>query len=288
LSSFVPQEFHYRLGWRAHGARPGSHLTRTPGGVADFRGYASFLDHPDPRRIDARATLSSMPRRLMVRTFNERGAITVYAVIDLSASMRFEGVAQKHVLAAEIAASIAWSATRGGDAFGLLACDETLRLELFEPPTTRRGMANEIRRRLLACRPLHQEARATALPQVAAHLHRARSLVFLISDFHFDDGLRRSVLESLSAHDVVPIVLWDPAEYRDLPRWGWARVRDMEGGGERALFLRPALAESIRVAHEARRAALVSQCRQWGTRRPFFVEDRFRAEHLTRHMLETC
>ncbi len=287
MSSFVPQEFHYRLGWRAHGARPGAHLTRTPGGVADFRGYASFLDHPDPRRIDARASLSSVPRRLMVRTFNERGAITVYVVIDLSASMRFEGVANKHALSAEIAASIAWSATRGGDAFGLLACDDVLRLELFEPPTTRLGMASEIRQRLLACR-LRQAARATALPQAAGHMHRTRSLVFLISDFHFDEALCQSVLVSLSAHDVLPIVLWDSAEYRDLPRWGWARVRDAENGGERALFLRPALAESIRSAYEARRAVLVSQCRQWGTRQPFFVEDRFRAEQLTSHMLETC
>lgn len=287
MSSFVPQEFHYRLGWRTHGARPGAHLTRAPGGVADFSGYAPFLDSPDPRRVDVRASLGSMPRRLMVRTYNERGAINVYAVVDLSASMHFAGVAHKQALAAEIAASVAWSATRGGDSFGLVACDDAVRLDLFEPPATRRGMAQEVRRRLLACSS-HREARATALPQAAVHLHRARALVFLISDFHFDALMQQRTLESLAMHDVVPVVLWDGAEYRDLPRWGWARVRDMEGGGERVLFLRPALAQEMRRAYQQRLQALADLCRRQGVRPPFVVESRYHAEHLTHHLLETC
>lgn len=287
MNHFVPQEFHYRLGWRARSATPGTHLTRTPGGVADFRGYAPFLDSPDPRRVDARASLASVPRRLMVRTFNERGAITVYAVVDLSASMRFSGVVYKHHLAAEIAASVAWSATRGGDAFGMIACDDTVRMDMFEPPAVRRGVAEEVRNKLLACQP-RREAHAAALTLAAKQMRQARSLVFLISDFHFDKALLHRLLESLSRHDVVPVVLRDGAEYRDLPRWGWARVRDMEGGGDRALFLRPALTESIRRAYEQQQAALVSQCRQWGIRPPFFVDDHFYPERLTRHLLENC
>lgn len=287
MSHFVPQEFHYHLGWRVSGARPGAHLTRTPGGVADFRGYAPFLDNPDPRRVDPRASLGSIPRRLMVRTFNERSAVTVYAVVDLSASMRFAGVVHKHAMVADIAAAVAWSATRGGDAFGLVACDDVVRPDLFELPAIRRSAAEDVRRRLLACPP-RSGAQAFALALAAPYLRRERSLVFLISDFHFDAGLLRQVLESLSMHDVVPVALWDGAEYRDLPRWGWARVRDMESGGERALFLRHDLAQNIRRAYEAKRKGLAAQCRRLGARPPFFVEDSFCAEHLTRHLLETC
>lgn len=287
MTAFVPQEFHYRLGWRLHGARPGAHMTRTSGGVADFRGYAPFLDQPDPRRIDLRASLGAVPRRLMVRTFNERGAVTVYALVDISASMRFEGCARRHVLAAEIASSIAWSSTRHGDAFGLVACDDAVRVELFEPPSTRRAVALDIHRRLLAAYG-DGAAGASALSQAAGRLRRSRSLVFLISDFHFDDGLMRRVMESLSMHDVVPIVLWDRAECVDLPRWGWARVRDMEGGGERSLFLRPKLAQRIHDAYAARRDWLASQCRAYGARPPFYVDDAFHGDHLERHMLETC
>lgn len=287
MSTFIPQEFHYRLGWRVHGARPGAHMTRTPGGVADFRGYAPFLDQPDPRRVDLRASLGVMPRRLMVRIFHERGAVPVYALVDLSASMRFEGRACKHLLAAEIAASIAWSSTRHGDAFGLVACDDAVRMELFEPPSTRRAAALDIYRRLLASRG-DKAASATALPQASDRLRHSRSLVFLISDFHFSADLMRGVMESLSMHDVVPIVLWDRGEYVDLPRWGWARVRDMERGGERALFLRPELARRIRDAYAARRDWLASQCRAYGARTPFYVDDAFHGDHLTRHMLETC
>lgn len=287
LPHFVPQEFQYRLGWRAQGARPGAHMTRTPGGVADFRGYANFLDHPDPRRIDVRATLGSIPRRLMVRSYHERGAITVYAIVDLSASMSFAGHSDKRMLAADVAASVAWSATRGGDAFGLMACDDTIRLELLQAPNRRRWVAEEVMTRLLSCER-RRAVRATALPMVAEHLQRARALVFLISDFHFDDTLLRTTLESLSHHDVVPVVLWDLAEYQDLPSWGWARVRDMENGSEQSLFLRPALAERIRHVYAERRLTLAAICRRMGTRVPFFLEERFHAEHLTRHMMETC
>lgn len=287
MSHFVPQEFHYRLGWRASDARPGAHLTRTPGGVADFRGYAPFLDNPDPRRVDPRASLATLPRRLMVRAYHERGAIAVYVIVDLSASMRFSGVNPKFELAADIAASVAWSATRGGDVFGMVACDDAIRMDMVEIPTHRRGAAGEVRQRLLAC-PLRSGIGATALPLAAEHLRRARSLVFLISDFHFEEALLRATLQSLELHDVVPVVLWDSAEYDDLPRWGWARVRDMESGGEHSLFMRPVLAERIRTAYRNKCAALAFACRALGARPPFFVNSRFQAEHLTRHMLETC
>ncbi len=253
----------------------------------DFRGYTPFLDQPDPRRVDLRASLGAIPRQLMVRTYYERGAVPVYALVDVSSSMRFEGGARKHELAAEIAASIAWSATRNGDAFGLVACDDNVRMELFEPPSTRRSVAIDIRRRLLAVRA-DMVASASALPQACERLRRSRSLVFLISDFYFEASLMRDVMESLSMHDVVPIVLWDRAEYIDLPRWGWARVRDMEGGGDRSLFLRPALARRIRDAYAERQDWLASQCREYGVRPPFYVHDVFHGDLLTRHMLETC
>ncbi|MDO9203942.1 DUF58 domain-containing protein [Methylotenera sp.] len=286
MNSLIPQEFYYHLGWRTRSAQPGTHPTRTVGGNADFQNFVPFMENPNPRRIDLRATLRTLPRQLMSRAYHERGAIAVYAVLDLSASMRFTGNSDKLNLVADIVASAAWSAVRSGDAFGLVACDDTVRLDLFAPPSHRLGLADEIRNKLLADLPANTQSDASALPLAAQQLRQKRSLVFLISDFHLPDALLTKTFTSLAPHDVVPLVLWDSAEYHHIPTWGWVRVRDMESGGYRSIFLRPSLMRQIKASYTARRQTIIAQCLQAGTRAPFFIEDTFNAEQLTRHLLE--
>jgi uncharacterized protein (DUF58 family) len=294
VNNFIPQEFYYHLGWRARGAQLGPHPTRTSGGNADFQSYVPFMENPNPRRIDLRATVRTVPHQLMSRAYHERGAVAVYAIIDLSASMRFTGNSEKHQLMADIAASAAWSALRSGDSFGLVACDNIVRSDLFDPPTHRRGLADEIRTKLLkqqktnATETASTPLSASALPLAAQQLRQKRSLVFLISDFHISDVLLDKTLDSLAPHDVVPLVLWDSAEYNNIPAWGWARVHDMEGGGDRSLFLRPSLVRLIKTCYAERRKNIIAQCARAGTRAPFFIEDTFNAERLTRHLLEAC
>jgi uncharacterized protein (DUF58 family) len=286
VNSITPQEFYYYLGWRTRSAQPGTHPTRTVGGHADFQNFVPFMENPNPRRIDLRATLRTVPRQLMSRAYHERGAIAVYAVLDLSASMRFTGNSDKLKLVAEIAASAAWSAVRSGDSFGLVACDNTVRLDLFAPPSHRVGLVDEIYNKLLADLASNGHAEASALPLAAQQLRQKRSLVFLISDFHLSDALISQTFTSLAPHDVVPLVLWDSAEYSNIPNWGWARVRDMEGGADRSLFLRPSLVQKIKATYTARRKNITAHCLKAGTRTPFFIEDTFNAEQLTRHLLE--
>ena len=294
MNSFIPQEFYYHLGWRARGAQLGPHPTRTSGGNADFQSYVPFIE---TRIQDASIYVPLyVPCRihLMSRAYHERGAVAVYAIIDLSASMRFTGNSEKYQLMADIAASAAWSALRSGDSFGLVACDNVVRSDLFEPPTHRRGLADEIRTKLLkqqktnATETASKPLSASALPLAAQQLRQKRSLVFLISDFHISDVFLDKTLDSLAPHDVVPLVLWDSAEYNNIPAWGWARVRDMEGGGDRSLFLRPSLVRLIKTCYAERRKNIIAQCARAGTRAPFFIEDTFNAERLTRHLLEAC
>ncbi|ABE50306.1 DUF58 domain-containing protein [Methylobacillus flagellatus] len=285
MASFTPQEFYYHLRWRARGAQPGAHATCTPGGGTDFAGHVPFMDNPDPRRLDLRASLRVIPRRYVVRSFFERGAIVVYALLDLSASMRFAGNAEKKRLLADIAAAIAWSSTRHGDSFSLLACDDVVRQDIFLPPSFRRGLAQELHRKILDTE-IRPQSGATGLPRAIEQVRPSRSLVFLISDFHLDEVLLSNTLTSFSAHDVVPLVLWDSSEYRDLPEWGWARVRDMEGKGERSIFLRRSLRREIEQRYLERKRELKKLCRQYGARAPFFIEDKFDAGLLTRHLLE--
>jgi len=253
----------------------------------DFRGYVPFMQNPDPRRIDVRATLRSIPRNLMSRAFYERGAVDVVAILDFSASMDFSGLGNKLQQAADIAASIAWSAVRHGDNFSLIVCDDEIRKDLIMPASHRQGLAQEAHRTVSQAM-IRDGASASALTQAVEHMSRKRALVFLLSDFHFDEQFMLAALNSLAAHDVVPLVLWDSAEYQDMPEWGWARVRDMESAGVGSLFMRRNMATRIRHAYLQRRQQIAEICRQAGARAPFFSGNHFNAEQLSRHLLEVC
>jgi hypothetical protein len=287
--TFTPQAFHYRVDWRARGMSATAHKTRNRGAGVDFNAYVPFLDYPDPRRLDLRASLRTIPRQYLVRSYHERGAINVCAVADISGSMRYVGSQNKTKQLAEIVASIAWSANLTGDSFAFHAADDNLRRDLSVFPNRQRQVAQQVHASLLMHASLHAEIMpqgAAGLPIAAAQCGYRRSLVFLISDFHIEDDLLAQTADMLAVHDVIPIVLWDATEYQDVPEWGWARLRDMESGEERSMFMRRHLAENLRSAYRLRKLALQASGRRFGWRAPFFVDQQFVAEKLTRHILE--
>jgi uncharacterized protein (DUF58 family) len=284
---FLPQEFYYHITWRSRGVQAGSHKTKQRGAGSDFSSYATLLECPDPRRLDVRASLRTIPKQLMVRTFFERSAIKVYAVNDISSSTQFVGKLNKQQVLLDTVEAIAWSATRQGDAFGMLCCDDHVQTSLSILPTYRSAVAQEIRQLLqnYFSQPNPTTKSALALPQAAINLGAQRALVFIISDFHLPDALIHETFRAYAMHDVVPIILWDEAEFQDIPSWGLARVREMETGIERSFFMRPAMLQSIRNHAESRRSSLAKLCQQHGFRPPFFVTSQFDATALTRHLL---
>lgn len=284
----VPQEFYYQTAWRSRSIKTGSHKTKLRGAGGDFSGFATLLACPDPKRLDVRASLRAIPKQLMVRTFYERSAIKVYAVNDISSSMAFVGKGNKQQLLLEIVESIAWSATRQGDAFGMLCCDDEIHNNLSILPTSRSMVTQEARSKLqhhFLHYPMHSEKSSQALPASAMNMSPQRALVFIISDFHLPDTLIRETYRAYAMHDVVPIVLWDACEFDDLPSWGLARLKEMETGVERSFFMRAALRQSIRLQAQSRRKLLAKFSQEYGYRPPFFVSKQFNATALTQHLL---
>jgi len=114
--------------------------------------------------------------------------------------------------------------------------------------------------------------------------------VFLASDFHLPTLLLDQVLETLAAHFVVPLVLWDElrtdGEFRALPRVGLTQLEDAESGRRRLLFVRPSLRAAWRHRFAERRASLI-QCFARHARRPFFVGREFRPEAMTAYFFGT-
>ncbi|MDR2874977.1 MAG: DUF58 domain-containing protein [Methylobacillus sp.] len=277
------KEFTYQVGWRSRGRHPGRHASAQRGLGMEFRGHAPLISYPDPRRIDLRQTLRDPFDQVWVRIFNQKSSVPVFVVCDLSGSMSFSGHMRKLEIAAEIAASAAYSAFRVNDPFGFIGYDEIIRDDWVFTSTTKVHGAFDLTERLANYRPAH--VAATALGDVAQLLPRERSLVLLISDFHTPLPQLADQLGTLARHHVVPLVLWDAAEYRSLPEFGIAGVADCETGARRTLFLRKHYRARILQAFEDRRAALEKLFMSVDMP-PLFIEDRFEPDDLTEYFYQ--
>jgi uncharacterized protein (DUF58 family) len=273
----------YRPRQRAEGVVVGAHRGRNAGGQGVFLDQVTYLRQPDPRRIDLRLTLRDPFENIYVRRFEQRLAISLYAVVDLSRSMSFEGTARKMALVGDLCVSLARSAHELGDAFGVIGCDTQTRDDFFIPATRNRGTEPEIARRFADFAP--ERPSAAGLAEAATYLAGKRKLVFLISDFRMPLTEIDKILESLSRHDIVPILVTDSTEEADLPPFGLIDVRDLESGASKVVFMRPALRQRWRAEAAARRRALDELFLRYG-RPAFELKDRFDADALSRHLLE--
>ena len=279
------REIHYRVDAKVLGHFPGHHRSKRGDSGFEFRGHAPLLDAPDPRRLDLHASLRDPFGAWQVRLYSQRKSIPVVVIADLSASMGFEGQGphgkrRKLDVLADFTESLAWSAWRTGDSFGFIGCDNTVRADLLQPATRMRGAAAPIARSLRSFNATGSSA--DGLLAAHRHLPRQRALVFVVSDCHVTIEQLGAVLASLANHDVVPVVLWDPAEFTLSVKRGLANVVDPETGRERLVWWRPALRAQWQAAGLARREALT---RLFRARRlkPLFVEGAFDADAVTRH-----
>jgi uncharacterized protein (DUF58 family) len=276
------REFHYRVSWRSRGSHPGYHRSGQTGSGVEFRHTAPLLQAPDPRRFDVHATLRDPFEQLMVRVYSQPGAIPVYVLADLSASLGFQGEQGKSKLGlmAEFIACLSYSAYRTGDPFGVIACDNRVREEFLLPPGRSKAAGVELGSRLQNYQP--QGANSEGLLSGAELLAKRRALVFLISDFHFPVALLKSILDKLAYHDIVPVMLWDRAEYERLPAFGIVRIIDRENGRQRTLLMRPALQRKMQ-AHFAQRRQLLQRLFAGYGRMPLTMTGRFDADAVTRY-----
>jgi hypothetical protein len=127
-----------------------------------------------------------------------------------------------------------------------------------------------------------QQVNCNGITDVYRYLPRERAIVFLISDFHMPNTLLENALSNLLRHHIVPIVIWDSAEYRNLPEFGLANVSDAETGEKRTLFLRKELREKIVSSFENRREEIYDLFMRFDMP-PFFVEGEFDADLLTEY-----
>lgn len=275
--------FDYHIGWRSRGRQPGRHASTQRGMGMEFRGHTTLLSYPDPRRIDIRQTIRDPLEQIYVRLFNQKSATPVYVICDMSGSMNFGTRKRKLKLAAEIAASVAQSASQHHDPFGFIGFDEIVREDWISTTSFKSQRAIELTESL---KSFHPEAiNCNGITEVYRYLPRERALVFLISDFHMPTSLLEESLSNLLRHHIVPVVLWDPSEYKNLPEFGITNVADTETGEMRTLFLRKELRANIVNAFEKRREEIYALFMQFDMP-PFYVENTFDANLLTEYFYQ--
>lgn len=275
-------EFVYRVPWRAASVYPGAHPGKQAGTGMLFRWHVPLIQYPDPRRIDLRASLLDPFQTCQVRVQEQRASIPVFVIVDLSASMAYQGQQHKLKTVADFLSSLADSAHRLGDAVGLAAFAEGSRPVLYQPLSRQTPALRNLAVQISQLKPKGSNARGLA--KASQFLPAQRSLVFFLSDYHLPIAFLIQVLTSLSRHDVVPVVLWDKEEALPQPS-GLASLQDLETGQERLLWLRPQLRQRMQSAYAERRQRLAELFRQLG-REPLFLKEGFKAEAVSRYFLE--
>ncbi len=274
------QEFHYRIHWSSRNVRPGHHPSIQSGGGFEFCGYKSLHANADARHIDIRASLNDPFEQFVVRRFRQYSSVPIFVIADLSASMGFGSLRNKIELLADFSTSAAYSAYRTGDPFGFIGCNRKILWNLFLALGQYRGSAIEHLKKVRQFTPI--ENGMLGMLDAVQYLGKKRALVFLVSDFHFPFPVINSLMDAYSPHDIVPVVVWDSAEFEDLPSRGFVRVKDAETGSERTLLMRPELHLKIKKAFQKRHNRLVEICSRYG-REPFFILNKFLPDKLTEY-----
>lgn len=246
--------FTYQINWKTQGYHFGHNRGVHSGLGVDFRGNAPLVDYPDPRRVDIRQTIRDLTDQVHVRIFNQKNATPVYALCDLSASMRFNGKQKKIALATEIVTAIACSVEEAGDAFGFIGFNQVVSEEWIIKPNIKQKEVAQLIKRLSIFEPVSPGI--NGLLDISQHIDKKRGLIFIVSDFHFPLKTLSEVLQTLTNHHVVPVVLWDENEYENLPTFGFSTLIDPETGEQRTLFFRRALKKRFREMFSERKGNL--------------------------------
>ena len=146
-----------------------------------------------------------------VKIFEEEREMTVMLLVDVSGSGRFGTQGQfKEELAAEVAATLAFSAIANNDKVGVILFSD--RIEKFIPPKKGRQHILRIIRELITFRP---QSNGTDIAQALGYFSnviKRRCTAFLLSDFFSPAPYAEALKIAASKHDLVALRLVDRRE----------------------------------------------------------------------------
>jgi uncharacterized protein (DUF58 family) len=272
-----------RLEWRVvrrlEGRVVGAHRTAHRGIGTDLAGLREYVEGDDARYIDWNAT--ARLNEPQIRVFNEDRELTVWLVLDRSASMMVgaPGRGKQDVLRT-LALAIALLFARGGNRVGAVLYDTALSktgpgnaaaVRTVPPGSGRRHVLRigaELTRTANGGRHGDGARGGTtdlaAMLDAVAKLARRRALIVVISDFIGDGDWGRSLLRLVTRHEVVALRVVDAAD-DELPEAGLVVVEDAETGEQLIIDSSdPLLRARLRAGVEERDERLAAGMRRAG------------------------
>lgn len=190
-----------------------------------FREVREYYAGDDVRFIDW--NVSARFSHPFTKVFEEERELTVYLLVDISASNLFGTVhSRKRDILTEIGSILTFSAINNNDKVGVIFFSD--KIEKYIPPKKGRQHALYIVRQLLTAEPA---GKSTNMEEAIKFFNKAshqKSIAFLMSDFV--DAVYENDLKVIGGrHDVIGLRIYDKMDMQ-LPEAGLLQVQDLETG----------------------------------------------------------
>lgn len=163
-----------------------------------------------------------------VKVYREERELTIMLLVDVSSSCFFGTTSRfKHELAAEVAAVLAFAATKSNDKVGLIIFSD--HVEKYIPPKKGKNHVWRVIKNVLEHHPLSSKTDIAGALRYLNKVARRRAVVFLISDFIDDHDYSTVLRVTGRMHDLIAVCVTDPREH-ELPRAGIVELCDAESG----------------------------------------------------------
>ncbi|MBA2761649.1 MAG: DUF58 domain-containing protein [Segetibacter sp.] len=203
----------------------GEYHTAFKGRGMSFKEVRDYYPGDDTRFIDW--NVSARMGHPYSKLFEEERELTVYLLIDVSASSLFGTFRQsKRDLITEMCAVLAFSATTNNDKVGLIFFSD--HVEKFIRAKKGRDHVLYMVREMLSFKSHCAQTNVLKALQFLNNTTRHKSIVFLLSDFA-DAGYHDTLRVAAKRHDVIGVQVYDQRD-EQLPKAGLMQLRDAETG----------------------------------------------------------
>ncbi|MBI2607100.1 MAG: DUF58 domain-containing protein [Deltaproteobacteria bacterium] len=203
----------------------GQYHTRFKGQGMQFSDFREYTPGDDIRHIDWKVTARTQSAH--IRKYEEERDLTVYLLVDVSASGIFGSVKKSKIDAlAEVCALLSFAAVKNNDRVGLI----TFAGDVVKHVRPKKGQAHAMRlvTELLHQPPVSGGTNIKAALEYMAEVAKHSCVAFLASDF-FDKDYEKALRRVSRRHDVIGLRMRDPRE-ASVPKLGTVELEDAESG----------------------------------------------------------
>jgi uncharacterized protein (DUF58 family) len=240
------------------GALSGLHRASMHGSSVEFAEHKEYSPGDELRHVDWK-TFAKVDR-YYVKQFEQESQLTVYLVLDASASMAFAGGGISKLEYAGLSlAALAYLVIQQQDKLGLAACGDR-GIETIVPPRARTTHLHDVLsvlEQVMTRGAIGDESPAEALARISELARRRRGLIILASDLFDPDDATLRALATLRAqrHDVSVLHVLDPHE-RSFPYEGLTQFESLESTNK--MLVNPS---TIRREYQERMEAFLTRCK---------------------------